>query len=578
MDDRFEMTQTISGDNAALSTKISVENHVGRYEGLDFDKLRGGYYTDASLADWLCEWAIRSSKDAVLEPSCGDGKFVEAAAKRLLATGARPREVGKQLRGIELVDFEAAKAQNVLTKYLGKFGSACIVNEDFFSWCESEDNRTYDCIVGNPPFIRYQSFPDQFRERAMTIMRQYGLKPNKLTNIWVPFVVASAMRINNNGRLALVLPAELLQVTYAAQLRSFLAKRFETIDIVACNHLFFSNAQQEVVLLLADRARAISQDNAECIVTLTETDNLSAIVSHSPVNLLRNAEPKVVTHSTEKWLKLFLSAREIEFMRELRNSAFIAPLSEHAEVDVGVVTGKNEFFVLRAEECERLGLNNNLVRLVSRTSHLRGATLSEDEWEVLTNDQERVNLLCIEKSTKLSKPVMDYIKSGEAQEFHKGYKCSIRNPWFAVPSVWAPDAFLFRQIYDFPRAVINQVGATSTDTVHRLTANHGNATQVVEALYTSLTGASAEIEGRSYGGGVLELEPTEAERLMMPRNLGGGLPLIEIDRLVRLGRLQDVLDENDHLILHNQIGLSVNECQLSRSIWRKMMGRRLGRK
>ena len=44
-------------------------------------KLRGGYYTPMDLAHWLCAWAIRSVDDRILEPSCGDGVFLEAAAR-----------------------------------------------------------------------------------------------------------------------------------------------------------------------------------------------------------------------------------------------------------------------------------------------------------------------------------------------------------------------------------------------------------------------------------------------------------------------------------------------------------------
>ena len=57
--------------------------HSGRFTKLDVDKLRGGYYTSSELARWLCDWAIRTADDLVLEPSCGDGVFLEASAERL---------------------------------------------------------------------------------------------------------------------------------------------------------------------------------------------------------------------------------------------------------------------------------------------------------------------------------------------------------------------------------------------------------------------------------------------------------------------------------------------------------------
>ena len=88
----------------------------------------------------------------------------------------------------------------------------------------------------------------------MELMSAYGLHPNRLTNSWVPFVAASVRALRPGGRLGLVLPAELLQVAYAAQLRQFLVRNFRTIHVIACNELFFDKAEQEVVVFLADDA------------------------------------------------------------------------------------------------------------------------------------------------------------------------------------------------------------------------------------------------------------------------------------------------------------------------------------
>ena len=61
------------------------------------------------------------------------------------------------------------------------------------------------------------------REAAFRLIRRVGLNPNRLTNAWVPFIVASAMLLGRRGRLAMVVPAELLQVSYAAGLRRLLS-------------------------------------------------------------------------------------------------------------------------------------------------------------------------------------------------------------------------------------------------------------------------------------------------------------------------------------------------------------------
>jgi adenine-specific DNA methylase len=295
--------------------------------------------------------------------------------------------------------------------------------------------------------------------------------------------------------------------------------------------------------------------------------------------VLAGAVPKVVRHDAEKWLKYFLTQREITFLRTLRAAPAVTTLAAHASVDVGVVTGKNEFFVLSAEQVDRLGLGGHTVPVVSRSVHLQGTCLDAAEWRSLAAAGDRVHLLRLGPldGARPSSRLASYLRRGEASGFHHGYKCSIRDPWYAVPSVWVADAFVFRQIYDFPRVVLNQAGATSTDTIHRLRSKAAPG-RLVSNVYTHLTAASAEIEGRSYGGGVLELEPTEAERLLVPANLGAALPLAECDRLVRAGRIDLVLAANDALLLRGQLGLSRTECALLRGVWIKMRDRRLVRR
>lgn len=570
----------IKKPTARVPVTGAPSKRIGRFADLDKDKLRGGYYTSSEVARWLCSWAIRSPTDRILEPSCGDGAFLDAAARRYIELGARSSTIAKRLTGIEIVAAEAASARVRLRGSLGLLAPDVVKNSDFFDWWQKSEQRTFDAVVGNPPFIRYQSFPEPHRSRAMAIMVEQGLSPNRLTNIWVPFVVAAVASLRPGGRLALVLPAELLQVTYAAQLRSFLTDRFTRIDIVACNELFFENAEQEVVLLLADGCLAAASEANPCRVTMTETRTVAEITKRLPTVVLKEAQPKTVQHDNEKWLKYFLTDREITFMRALRASPATANLSSHASVDVGVVTGKNEFFVLSSAQVAELELEDYTTPLVSRSVQLKGARIGKADWKFMASAGDRVHLLHLKpiNGTKPSGALARYIGVGEGNDVHKGFKCSIRAPWYAVPSVWTPDGFLFRQIYDYPRVVLNQAGATSTDTIHRLTCKTGKPERVIANTYTWLTAASAEIEGRSYGGGVLELEPTEAERLLMPAKLNGAMPLAECDRLTRAGRLDDVLEENARIILMGHMGLSQSDSHLLRDIWMKMRDRRMARR
>ena len=145
---------------AKTRTPPAAPRRVARYLDLSPDKLRGGYYTPADVADWVAAWCVRSADDEVLEPCCGDGAFLRAAAKRLVALGAKPDAVAQQVQGVEVVAAEATKARATLQSALGVAAPSAVAAGDFFEWWRSPGRGLFAAVLGNPPFIRYQSFPE----------------------------------------------------------------------------------------------------------------------------------------------------------------------------------------------------------------------------------------------------------------------------------------------------------------------------------------------------------------------------------------------------------------------------------
>jgi hypothetical protein len=90
-----------------------------------------------------------------------------------------------------------------------------------------------------------------------------------------------------------------------------------------------------------------------------------------------------------------------------------------------------------------------------------------------------------------------------------------------------------------------------------------------------MTVAFAEIRGRSYGGGVLELEPREAEGLPIAR-CNDAINLTEADAILRAKGLENCLAYVDGHTLED-LGLT-SEIEILREIWRKLYHRRRARK
>src|SRR3989344_6253325 len=157
-------------------------------------KLRGGYYTPKERAAFITRWVVRKESESILEPSCGDGHFIEAVIDRFQELGIRKNNISSKITGIELDSTEAKKASDRFKKYDIKYEKN-IKTIDFFSQCKTwlNNNTVFDGIVGNPPFIRYQDFPESYRNIALSLIEKSGLKKNKLMNTWIPFIVGSTL-------------------------------------------------------------------------------------------------------------------------------------------------------------------------------------------------------------------------------------------------------------------------------------------------------------------------------------------------------------------------------------------------
>ena len=550
-----------------------MKDNVQNNTNIDFDKLRGGYYTPSPIAEFICSWAIQSEDDLVLEPSCGDGNFIEAAIHRFNEIGISGEDLYGRIKGIELIPEEAKKAAERAT--LNGLNSDTIVNNDFFSFISNQDATAYNTIIGNPPFIRYQNFPPKHRDIAIKMMEDLGFKPNKLTNIWVPFLVICSSLLTENGRLGMVIPAELFQVKYAEQTRVFLSNFFERITIVTFKKLVFDGIQQEVVLMLCEK----SVPNAQGIrvLQLDDLDQLSDI----DFNEVAETEVVEIQHDTEKWTKYFLNPREIDFLRAIKDSNRIPLANNILDADVGIVTGRNEFFMLKQSQVKEWDLKDLTTKVVSKSNQLSGIIFNDADFDE-NADRNLPNQLFLPENIefdKLDEQSQKYIKYGEGKEFHTGYKCRIRKKWYITPSLWIPQGFALRQVNRYPKLVLNNVEASSTDTIHRVRfiSKEYSPESIVICFLNSLTFAFSEVTGRSYGGGVMTFEPTEIEELLIPVVENHGIDENLIDELIREDRIEEVLDIVDKAVLIDHYGFSLDETLELRNIWRKMSDRRINR-
>jgi adenine-specific DNA-methyltransferase len=148
---------------------------------LEGRKRLGQVFTPDEVARALVQWVIRRKADHLLDPSCGDGRFLVYHAAST---------------GIELDPRNAALAQE-------RAPGASIYLAEFFTWASTTSCR-FEAAAGNPPFIRYQHFAGKTRQLALELARKVGASINGLASSWATFLVVTAGLLKPGGRMAFV--------------------------------------------------------------------------------------------------------------------------------------------------------------------------------------------------------------------------------------------------------------------------------------------------------------------------------------------------------------------------------------
>jgi hypothetical protein len=456
------------------------------------------------MVAFISDWAIRSSSDHVLEPSCGEAAFLSDAAVRLSAKGAKKAKLNTQLHGVEIHRGSA----NAAATLLGEQGYAADIKvADFFDVAPAAQ---YDCVIGNPPYVRYQSFAGAARTKGLEAALRHGVRLSGVTNAWAAFVVHASQFLKPDGRLGLVLPAELLAVKYAAEVRRFLLQRFAKVRLVMFEELVFPGVLEDVVLLLAEGTGPAPHFEVH------QARDLAALTTASTATWLGYTPER-----DGKWTPALQPKGTFETFQAIVAGEGYSPLLKWGETTLGAVTGGNAFFAMTRDDAALHRIPERELHKISPpgSRHLRGLAFSDAAWE----EQAREGAACLlflPDAEKPSAAAQRYIEHGETQKVHTGYKCRMRKPWWRVPLVRMPDLLLTYMDHERPRLVANDAKVLHLNSLYGVNLRHGlkelGRDVLPIATLNTVSLLSAEMMGRSYGGGLLKFEPKEADGWAVP--------------------------------------------------------------
>jgi hypothetical protein len=469
-------------------------------EDVSSDKLRGGFYTPEALVRFC--WTrideltrgFGSRSLMVLEPSAGSGNFFR------FLEGHNVEERIRSVHAIELLSEESAKCKSALAEF--KFDSK-VLNGSILNGSRPKGIE-FDVAVGNPPYLRYQFIDENDLNGISELTSEMDVQLKGVSNLWIPVLLAALEPLKTGGAFAFVIPTEFLTGISARVFREWVVGNVSNLQLDFFPPESFPGVLQEVLVFSGIKRKPTSKAN---------------------IQLIDNGSQKKWKHKLEPnhhtWTHLYLPPDIWKAVEEAKQVAF-TPLINLAKLSVATVTGANQYFCVNDEVLERYSLQAWAKPLLPKSRFVDGLVSNKATDDKLKNENAPRWLLDFSNNRidpKSHAGMSEYLALGEELGLHTRYKTRIRNNWHEVPVITPGKLLLSKRSHYFPRLVLNEFGHHTTDTIYSgatLDGKDSTAKSMVGTFHNSLTLLTSELEGRSFGGGVLELVPSEVGRLVVP--------------------------------------------------------------
>ena len=248
--------------------------------------LLGQFYTPRPVADLLVALTADGDRPLILDPGCGSGTFLMSAYDYLAEqNGMNHKEILSKVWGFDISPFSAELAAiNLFRQDMSGFDNfPRIVPGNFFDRQPGQSVEFppprvvagtatkipipiphFDCIVGNPPYLRSQNQDDldpKYRDQLFGAAAKMGVKAEQKTDLFAFFIYHAFRFMKVGSRLGFVTPASWLTADYAVALQRLLMNDLRLMALVSSSaESFFPQVDVNTVLLIAERVEKSPAD------------------------------------------------------------------------------------------------------------------------------------------------------------------------------------------------------------------------------------------------------------------------------------------------------------------------------
>ncbi len=379
-------------------------------------KEQGIYYTPTFVVDYIVKTTVgevlknkkvKVKELKILDPACGSGSFLIKAFDyiyRNQSTGdsqqyridgqgqysVKTEILKNNLYGVDLDNkaIEITKL-NLLLKAAEKGrrlpveidinirqGNSLIDDESIaglnaFKWTDktkNKDNRKFDVVIGNPPYIKVE----QIKKEEKEWIYQNFENATGRTDLYVLFLEKALELTKDDGLISFIIPSIWMKAKYGEKLRENLVRNYQIKSIIDFGDLkVFESVTTYPCIILIKKKKPTGNDT----IIYYKVPSLN----ESIINNLENAIKKdswMIRQKEFDWN--FANPQVKKIFDKLNKSSKIRLSDLRDQIYEGLITGDNKAFFVDRETVETKNLERELLKPVPKGKNIRRFSI---RWE-----------------------------------------------------------------------------------------------------------------------------------------------------------------------------------------------------
>lgn len=468
---------------------------------------KGQFWTPDWVAEAMVAYALAGLAETLFDPAVGTGAFFRAARKTAYEHG-RPI----MCKGMEI---DPSVLQQAFED--GHLSAQDIKGVEIGDFVLQPTEKKWDAIAANPPYVRHHRLlPAQKEALKQLSVRILGKAIDGRAGLHVYFLLRALTLLQDNGRLAIILPADVCEGKSARDIWAWVAVHFamDAVITFAPEASPFPSVDTNPVVFLLRKAPPKEQfwwvkcHQAQTLSLKEWVLKGMEDQTHDGLSVMRR--------SVQEGLTTGLSREPAEHTRATYT------LGDFAKVIRGIATGANEFFFLNSRQVQALKIPEHyFVRAIGRTRDVCGDAISTEMLNALDAAGRPTFLLSLNGHDIAAFPeaLRNYLAFGERQNLPARPLIAQRKPWYKMEVRMPPPllfAYLGRRNSRFIRNYAGVVPLTGFLCVYPNFSDAASLDRLLQMLNHPDTIANLSKIGKSYGSGAIKVEPRRLEQLPIP--------------------------------------------------------------